>query len=165
MAARPSSFCTRVSSESLRALFTAKVSKPYFNSPYPGNQRCSYGVGPSADLSGSALEFAKSTAVVGIISYGANAQYASNAKQIVGFVHTPLKHVGSRAFFVYLRSFPQAPAVYAQQGGLFCTVDLNIDNSNEVGLPSSSPARVAPSMEAELAKKEGALCVEVFGHA
>lgn len=46
----------------------------------------------------------------------------------------PLEHIVWRAFFVYLPSFPQAPAVYAQQGGLFCSVDLNIDNSNEVWL-------------------------------
>ena len=163
MSAPASSFCARVSSESLRALFTAKVSKPFFNVPYPGNQRCYYGLGPSAHLSGTALEFAKSTAVIDLISYSANAQYASNAKPVSGNVYTPLKHVGSRAFFVYLRSFPQAPAVYAQQGRLFCSVDLNIDNSNEVGLPSSSPARVAPSMEAELAEKEGVFCTEVFG--
>ncbi len=164
-AAHTSSLCTRISSESLRALFTAKLSKPFFTSPYSGNDRCVYGVGPSAHLSGTALEFAKSGAVVDLISYGANAQYASNAKHISANVYTPLDHVGSRAFFVYLRSFPQAPAVYAQLGGLFCSVDLNIDNSNEVGLPSSSPARVAPSMEAELAKKEGVFCAEVFGHA
>jgi len=165
MAARPSGFCTRISSPSLRALFTAKVSKPFFTSPYSGNDRCVYGVGPSADLSGTALEFAKSGAVIDLISYGANGQYASSAKHLSGNVYAPLDHVGSRAFFVYLRSFPQAPAVYAQQGGLFCSVDLNIDNSNEVGLPSSSPARVAPSMEAELAKKEAVFCTEVFGHA
>jgi hypothetical protein len=146
-------------------LFTAKVSKPFFTMPYPGNGRCDYGVGPSADLSGTALEFAKSGAVIDLISFGANAQYASNAKHISGNVYVPLEHIGSRAFFVYLPSFPQAPAVYAQQGGLFCSVDLNIDNSNEVGLPSSSPARVAPGMEAELAKKEGAFCTDVFGHA
>ena len=164
-ATRPSGFCTRISSASLRALFTAKVSKPFFTSPYSGNDRCVYGVGPSADLSGTALEFAKSGAVIDLISYSANAQYASNAKHIFGDVYTPLGHVGSRAFFVYLPSFPQAPAVYAQQGGLFCSVDLNIDNSNEIGLPSSSPARVAPGMEAELAKKEGVFCADVFGHA
>jgi hypothetical protein len=70
-----------------------------------------------------------------------------------------------QAFFVYLASFPQAPAVYAQQGALFCSVELNIDNSNEVGLPSSSPARVTPGREAERAKKEGAFCTDVFGHA
>jgi len=165
MAAHPSGFCTRISSASLRALFTAKVSKPFFTSPYSGNERCVYGVGPSAHLSGTALEFAKSGAVIDLISYGANAQYASNAKHISGNVYTPLGHVGSRAFFVYLASFPQAPAVYAQQGGLFCSVDLNIDNSNEVGLPSSSPARVAPGMEAELARKEAVFCTDVFGHA
>jgi hypothetical protein len=163
MAAHTSGFCTRISSASLRALFTAKVSKPLFTSPYSGNDRCVYGVGPSAHLSGTALEFAKSGAVIDIISYNANAQYASNAKHIPGDVYAPLDHVGSRAFFVYLRSFPQAPALYAQQGGLFCSVDINIDNSNEVGLPSSSPARVAPSMEAELAKKEGVFCAEAFG--
>jgi hypothetical protein len=165
MAAHPSGFCARISSASLGALFTAKVSKPFFTSPYSGNDRCVYGVGPSAHLSGTALEFAKSGAAIDLISYGANAQYASNAKHIFGDVYTPLGHVGSRAFFVYLASFPQAPAVYAQQGGLFCSVDLNIDNSNEVGLPSSSPARVAPGMEAELAKKEGVFCTDVFGHA
>lgn len=163
MSAAPSSVCTRISSKSLKALFTAKVSKPFFNSPDPGNERCVYGVGPSAHLSGTALEFAKSGAVIELISYDAGSQYASNAKHISGDVYTPLEHVGSRAFFVYLRSFPQAPAVYAQQGGLFCSVDLNIDNSNEVGLPSSSAAQVAPSMEAELAKKEGAFCSEMFG--
>jgi hypothetical protein len=163
MAAHPSGFCTRISSASLRALFTAKVSKPFFTSPYSGNDRCAYGIGPSAHLSGTALEFAKSGAVIDIISFGASAQYTSNAKHIFGDVYTPLDHVGSRAFFVYLRSFPQAPAVYAQQGGLFCSVELNIDNSNEVGLPSSSSARVAPSMEAELAKKEGVFCAEAFG--
>ena len=162
---RASSFCTRISSASLGALFTAKVSKPFFTMPYPGNGRCDYGVGPSADLSGTALEFAKSGAVIDLISFGANAQYASNAKHISGNVYVPLEHIVWRAFFVYLPSFPQAPAVYAQQGGLFCSVDLNIDNSNEVGLPSSSPARVAPGMEAELAKKEGAFCTDVFGHA
>ncbi len=165
MAAHPPGFCARISSASLRALFTANVSKPFFTSPYSGNDRCVYGVGPSAHLSGTALEFAKSGAVIDLISYGANAQYASNAKHIFGNVYTPLGHVGSRAFFVYLASFPQAPAVYAQQGGLFCSVDLNIDNSNEVGLPSSSPARVAPGMEAELARKEAVFCTDVFGHA
>ncbi|HXR21230.1 MAG TPA: hypothetical protein VN786_01630 [Acidimicrobiales bacterium] len=165
MAAHPPAFCARISSASLKALFTAKVSKPFFTSPYSGNERCVYGVGPSAHLSGTALEFAKSGAVIDLISYGANAQYASNAKHISGNVYTPLGHVGSRAFFVYLASFPQAPAVYAQQGGLFCSVDLNIDNSNEVGLPSSSPARVAPGMEAELARKEAVFCTDVFGHA
>jgi len=165
MAAHPPAFCARISSASLKALFTAKVSKPFFTSPYSGNDRCVYGVGPSAHLSGTALEFAKSGAVIDLISYGANAQYASNAKHISGNVYTPLGHVGSRAFFVYLASFPQAPAVFAQQGGLFCSVDLNIDNSNEVGLPSSSPARVAPGMEAELARKEAVFCTDVFGHA
>jgi hypothetical protein len=30
---------------------------------------------------------------------------------------------------------------------------------------SRSPARVAPGMEAELAKKEGAFCTDVFGRA
>jgi len=120
---RPSSFCTRISSASLRALFTAKVSKPFFTMPYPGNDRCDYGVGPSAHLSRTALEFAKSGAVIDLISFGANGQYASNAKHISGNIYAPLDHVGSRAFFVYLSSFPQAPAVYAQEGGLFCSVD------------------------------------------
>ena len=153
----PQASAPGISSASLRALFTAKVSKPFFTSPYSGNDALRLRVGPSAHLSGTALEFAKSGAVIDLISYDANAQYASNAKHISGDVYTPLGHVGSRAFFVYLASFPQAPAVYAQQGGLFCSVDLNIDNSNEVGLPSSSPARVAPGMEAELAKKEFAV--------
>jgi hypothetical protein len=72
-ATRPSSFCTRISSASLRALFTAKVSKPFFTSPYSGNDRCVYGVGPSAHLSGTALEFAKSGAVIDLISLDANA--------------------------------------------------------------------------------------------
>jgi hypothetical protein len=146
MSSLPSSFCTRVSSESLRALFAAKVSKPFFNVPYPGNKRCYYGAGPSAHLRGPALEFAKSGVVIDLISYGANAQYASNAKHISGNVCKPPEPVGSLAFFVYLRSFLQAPTVYAQQGGLFCSVDLNINNSKQSR--QSRPSQRASSANA-----------------
>jgi len=166
-AAASSNPCSAISKATLAALFKTSISsKPYISQLGAGNNRCEYGIGPSSHKTGTALAFAKETFVVETISVDAQQQYAANTKHITYVKVTPLRGVGTKAVFTYNTMFPEAPAIFAIKGNVFCNVDLNLGNTSEVGLPRNTGAspRVLPSQQAGLARREGKLCSDIFSH-
>jgi hypothetical protein len=150
--------CSVLKSSTLSALVTVPIGSPY-NPPGGGTDdfHCSYGIGPAASLTGSAIVTSMTdTLLVTKLGHHGETDYQTTARVYSSV--TTLSGIGDRAGYTL---FFGNVVVFAYRGDMYCEVQTNLGNASEVGL-AASLAGVSESDAPMIAQKEAALCLDVF---